>query len=208
MSRKSPKQRFRYREKQAAKRAAYQKRCADLRTAGASCGSCLHWERLPYFSGRVPGVGTHHCSIDSDFHGYVLREASDICDRYKVSIGKERAVMKHWTEADFAPSATTGFGKEWPMTARDVIAQALAKIDGLTLGQAVLYPIYRSGAEKIINALRAAGLWAAPWEATAEMVSRWNNTRYAPEATVDMCARQDWAAMRDAYLQPKPGADK
>jgi len=76
MSRKSPAQRQRYREKQTAKRVVYDALCAELRKTGASCGSCRHWEKVPMMRGE------HHCSIESDFHGYAIKATTDICPEW------------------------------------------------------------------------------------------------------------------------------
>lgn len=57
------------------KLAAYDAKVSVLRAAGASCGNCQHFGRIPISKDRC-------CDLDSDFSGYAITTADKICARH------------------------------------------------------------------------------------------------------------------------------
>lgn len=47
----------------------------------ARCGTCEHFELMPH-----DRTGQHHCAAESDFYGYVLASADNLCLKYKRNI--------------------------------------------------------------------------------------------------------------------------
>ena len=47
-----------------------------LREAGHACQDCCKWQRSP------PGISGRHCEAQSDFYGYVITAADDICEHW------------------------------------------------------------------------------------------------------------------------------
>lgn len=44
----------------------------------AKCGNCQHFEPIPHSN-----KGQFHCSIESDFYGYVIAKADGVCIKHK-----------------------------------------------------------------------------------------------------------------------------
>lgn len=81
---KSPGQKLRRQRKMAERRAAYDAKVTELRTAGACCGNCRHY-------GRVPVSKERCCDLESDFHGYAITTADRICDKHQRRESEVRA---------------------------------------------------------------------------------------------------------------------
>lgn len=64
---------------------AYHLRMQALQSAepDARCGTCEHFELMP-----EDRTGQHHCSAESDFYGYVLASADNLCLKYKKIINR------------------------------------------------------------------------------------------------------------------------
>lgn len=54
-------------------------RIAELRSQGASCASCRSFSKIP---SQVLGPGKYCCALDTDFHGYAITTADDLCVGY------------------------------------------------------------------------------------------------------------------------------
>lgn len=72
---RSPGEKRRRKAKRIREQAAYAAAVAAVRATGASCSTCQHWIKSPV--GRA-------CDLESDFEGYTLRKAEDVCPRHKM----------------------------------------------------------------------------------------------------------------------------
>ena len=58
------------------RRAVHETLMAPLRAAGRSCSSCAAYRRVPVSDKRC-------CDDDSDFHGYLIVAATDLCPNWR-----------------------------------------------------------------------------------------------------------------------------
>ncbi len=75
----SPGERRRRQRKRERDRIAYEAAIAPLRAAGANCGNCRSFKRG---SAINIGVDKHYCAVESDFHGYAIARAEEICPHH------------------------------------------------------------------------------------------------------------------------------
>jgi hypothetical protein len=80
MTASSPGERKRRQAKRERDRSAYHSAMMALRAAGRSCGSCQHF-------GHARSLGKRCCELDSDFEGYVIRTADELCPRWAAQRG-------------------------------------------------------------------------------------------------------------------------
>lgn len=71
----TPHAKQRRREKRERKLLEYNAALSALQATGASCATCKHYGTLSMVKGRI-------CEMQSDFHGYVQIEPTDLCLDY------------------------------------------------------------------------------------------------------------------------------
>lgn len=77
----SPGERRRRKAKRQRQAAEYAKALAAVRAVGGCCGNCQHYERVPLPDREYRGK--RHCSLDSDWEGYVMTRPEQACPRWK-----------------------------------------------------------------------------------------------------------------------------
>lgn len=80
---RGPSERRRRKRKNEERRIATEALLKKLRAHGASCGSCKSFSKIP---SHVFGPGKHYCDKDTDFYGYAMIVADDICTLYEQKI--------------------------------------------------------------------------------------------------------------------------
>ncbi len=75
-----PGEKARRKRNQERKRAADAMKVAELRAAGKSCGNCLSFD-------FAHSLGKHVCQLYSDFDGYQIATADDLCSKHQPSNG-------------------------------------------------------------------------------------------------------------------------
>lgn len=90
MTANSPGEKRRRAAKRERERDAYQAAMAAL-PDGASCVTCKHYS----YATMLPG---YHCSLDSDWEGYVRVKPDYVCPRYAAAAAKRSGTVTKETE--------------------------------------------------------------------------------------------------------------